>query len=108
MTDDQVTRLISLGRDVAHIVDALEAMRETISRLATKEELAAMVTRSDHDKLGYRVETVERTIMLMQQTVREQSALSFIDRLTKIAVAITAVAAAFGVVGAITLFFMKP
>jgi hypothetical protein len=107
MTEDQVSQLSAMGRDVAHILAGMDDLRKTIGTLATKDEVAAMVTRRDHDLLGYRVETIERTIPGLQAAIKEQSASSLLERTTKVAVAITAVAAAVGVVFAVAAYFIK-
>jgi hypothetical protein len=107
MTEDQVKQLVSLSRDVAHILEALDAMRQVIGKLATKDELAAMVSKREHDLLSYRVQTLEAEAISIRERLKEQSASSIMDRLQKVAVTLTTVAAACGVVAAIVLHFTK-
>jgi hypothetical protein len=107
MTEDQVSQLSAVGRDVAHILKRMDDLNRVIGTLATKDEVAAMVTRRDHDLLGFRVETIERTIPGLQAAIKEQSASSLVERITKGAVAITAVAAAVGVMFAVAAYFLK-
>lgn len=97
MTEDQVAQLSALGRDMEHVIKAVDEIKRGLGNLATKEEVAAMVSRADHTALTYRVETLERR-------VDDQSPTSWISTITRVAVMITAVTAAFGV---ISLIFLK-
>ena len=107
MTEDQVKQLVGLSRDVAHILEALDAMRQVIGKLATKDELAAMVSKREHDLLEFRVRNLETDATAIRERIKEQSASSLMDKVQKVALTITAVAAAVGVVGLLFQAFPK-
>ena len=89
MTEDQVAQLSALGRDMQHVTKALDDI---------KSELRVLISlRTDHVDLARRVGALEKR-------VEDQSASSLISIVTRVAVMITAVGGALGLVG---LIFMK-
>lgn len=96
MTEDQVAQLSALGRDMEHVIKAVDEIKSGLGNLATKAEVAAMVSRADHAALTYRVDSLERR-------VEDQSPSSWVSNITKVALMLTAVGAAAGLVAIIAI-----
>ena len=89
MTEDQVAQLSALGRDMQHVTKTLDDI---------KNELRVLISlRTDHVDLARRVGALEKR-------VEDQSASSLISIITRVAVMITAVGGALGLIG---LIFVK-
>ncbi len=84
MNETQVAELATLKANVGHILRSVDEIKDRLDSVATKEELAAMVTRAEFDALKRQVE--------------DGSAESMFAKTTKIAAGIVVIAAALGVI----------
>ena len=95
MTEDQVAQLSALGRDMEHVMRTMQEIKSTLQSLPTKADVDAMVSKADHNALAFRVDSLEKK-------VADNSPAAWIQTITRVAVMITAIGAAVGLLG--TLF----
>lgn len=86
-TESDQTRLARLDERLTHLMGAVDDIKIGMQALATKEQLAEMVTRSDHA-------TVYGDLRNRIEKLEAQTPMSMIDIITRVAVAVSAVGAA--------------
>jgi tRNA G37 N-methylase TrmD len=91
MTEDQIRELANLSASMAHVTKAVDDIKTRVDKMPTREELREFVTRQELTILAGRVETVERRVV-------EGSLRSAMAKARDVALTVTAIAAAIGVI----------
>jgi predicted house-cleaning noncanonical NTP pyrophosphatase (MazG superfamily) len=91
MTEDQIREIANLSASMAHVTKAVDDIKTRVDKMPTREELREFVTHQELTSLAGRLEAVERRVV-------EGSLQSAMARARDIALTVTAVAAAIGVI----------
>jgi hypothetical protein len=104
MTDDQVRELANLSASMLHITKAVDEIKRRVEGMPTREELRLFVTKAESDA---KIDSMERRIGTLEKATEDNSATGLMKRIQNIALTVTAVAAAFGVVAFLVRGFDK-
>ena len=95
MTEDQIRELATLSANVRHLIDQMDKLQRTFSA-----ELGRLVTQDHHDAqmraVSKRMDDIESRF---DEKIKEQSPGTLFDKIVRIAIGISAIFAAAGVLG---------
>lgn len=90
-TSDNVISLAVLGERLSHVVTTVEEIKFRLDGLATRKEIADLVSRAEHSAA---VVSLENRLVGLERIVQSNSPGHLIDALTKIALSVSAVGGA--------------
>ena len=95
MTEDQIRELATLSANVRHLIDQMDRLQKTLSA-----EMGKLVTQTHHDaQMRAITERVDAIESRFDEKLKEQSPGTLFDKVVRIAVGISALFAAAGVLG---------
>jgi hypothetical protein len=100
---DPAVAIALLAQHIAHLAENLESMNSRLDHMATKEQVAQLVARSEFDRLSWRVAEQERDFVRLVKTVEDNKPMSLLKSFTFVVSGVTAV-----IVLVITLTGWKP
>lgn len=92
---ENATTMAVFGERLKTVVGSVEEIKIALSQLATRAELATLVSRADHSAA---MQGLEFRLKTLEDQVQRQSPGRLIDTVTKLCVGISSVAAAASIV----------
>jgi hypothetical protein len=88
---DPAVAIALLAQQMTHLAEKLEQMDSRLDHMATKEQVAQLVARSEFDRLSWRVSEHEKDFIRLAKTVEDNKPMSLWKSFTFVVSGVTAV-----------------